>query len=345
MLRLRVLAVVLVLTACGGSSEAPDTGGSSPTDDAGSVGGDTAPAADTGIPPATTDGGTSVELRTIVINLVGPSTLAPARTATLTATGNLADGSTIDLTRAATWHTSSATTARVLAGGTLLTVGAGRAEVWATRGAVESNRLVIVVSTTPPAPGGELRGVWVTRWTFSNAADIQRIVDDVDRAHMNAIFFQTRGTADAYYSSPIEPWAARLSGTLGRDPGWDPLAEMVEKAHAKGIQVHAWLNTFPAWSGTTAAPESAPRHATLAHPEWLCADRQGRPMPLGSDPYQFFSPGNPDVRTYVASIAEDIATRYAVDGIHFDFIRYPGPSFCYDTASEADPEGPASSRT
>src|SRR6185503_13559863 len=101
-----------------------------------------------------------------------------------------------------------------------------------------------------------------------------------------------RGTADAYYTSSREPWAERLSGTLGADPGWDPLAEAIARAHARGIQVHAWINTFPAWSGLTAPAESAIRHPLLAHPEWLCADRDGTPMPPVASEYQFFSPGN-----------------------------------------------------
>jgi uncharacterized lipoprotein YddW (UPF0748 family) len=178
--------------------------------------------------------------------------------------------------------------------------------------------------------------VWVTRWTFSSAADVQQIVDEVAAANFNAIFMQVRGTADAYYASTHEPWAARLSGTLGSDPGWDPLGEMIARAHEQGLQVHAWLNTFPAWTGLTPPAESSPRHPLLEHPEWLCADATGAPMPAVDGDYQFFSPGNPAVRDHIRAVAAEIADRYEIDGLHFDYVRYPGPSYCHDAASEAE---------
>src|SRR6185295_18860516 len=102
-----------------------------------------------------------------------------------------------------------------------------------------SDPIRIVVAPHQPPQNVELRGVWVTRWTYSSANDLQQIVDEVDGANLNAIFFQVRGTADAYYHSNLEPWATRLSGTLGEDPGWDPLQELLTRAHAKNIQVHA----------------------------------------------------------------------------------------------------------
>ncbi len=268
------------------------------------------------------------------IDIHAPATSLPVTSSVaLTATGVLDDGSQLDLTRAATWQTSSSTVARVLAGGSLIAVDAGLVDVVASRAGVESPPLRIEV--TDDRDDGELRGAWVTRWGFSSSADIQRIVDDVAGANLNAIFLQVRGTADAYYRSSHEPWARRLTGTLGQDPGWDPLAETVRMAHERGIEVHAWMNTFPAWSGATAPTESQPRHPMLEHPEWLCADQGGTPMPLGGDGYQFFSPGNPAVRTHIASVAEELATDYGIDGLHFDYVRYPGRTYCHDRASRA----------
>jgi uncharacterized lipoprotein YddW (UPF0748 family) len=278
----------------------------------------------------------SNDLTALEVTLAGATRLRPTETATAIAMGLLKNGDRVDLSRAATWHTSSATTVEVLAGGRVVARGDGRAEIWASRGDIESNRLAIDVGEPMLPNEGELRGVWVTRWTYSNAADIQRIVDDVAGANMNAIFMQVRGTADAYYASTLEPWAQRLSGTLGTDPGWDPLGEMITRAHARGIQVHAWLNTFPAWTGLTPPSESAIRHPLLAHPEWLCADEGGTPMGPRAMDYQFFSPGNPAVREHITSVALEIATRYAVDGIHFDYVRYPGSVYCHDEVSTAE---------
>ncbi len=105
-----------------------------------------------------------------------------------------------------------------------------------------------------PEPMVELRGLWVNRydWTsWGRAADpakIDEIVENAAYAGFNAIFFQVRGTADAYYASELEPWAWRVSGgDLGKapEPFWDPLTYFVDKAHAAGLQVHAHLNVYP----------------------------------------------------------------------------------------------------
>ena len=315
---------LIVGAACGASSPS----GPSSVDDAGTDAGSTVEPDAGGSNQM--DAATEPSLVSLKVELTVDLPLTPSSTAAVIATGTMSDGAEIDLTLAATWHSTSSTTARVTAGGVLVASAPGRAEIWATRGPITSNRIEVTVERE-----GELRGVWVTRWTFSDTDDIDRIVDDAVRGHLNAIFFQVRGRADAYYASTLEPWAARLSGTLGRDPGWDPLAEAVARAHARGLQVHAWLNTFPAWSGATAPTESMPRHPLLAHPEWLCADDAGTPMPLGASGYQFFSPGNPDLRAHIAGVAEQIATNYDVDGIHFDYVRYPGRQYCHDAASEA----------
>jgi len=183
----------------------------------------------------------------------------------------------------------------------------------------------------------EARGVWVTRWNYSSAADIQEIVSYLASHGFNQLYFQVRGTADAYYASSIEPWAARLSGSLGEDPGWDPLQVAIEEAHAEGIEVHAWLNTFPAWNCGSADPYSAGiPHVLETHPEWAAADSNGTSM-YGNcqDGYVFLSPGNPAARDHIRAVIEDIVANYAVDGIHLDYIRYPGTGYSHDAVSLA----------
>jgi uncharacterized lipoprotein YddW (UPF0748 family) len=149
----------------------------------------------------------------------------------------------------------------------------------------------------------------------------------------NQVFFHVRGTADAYYDSSLEPWAAGL-GALGVDPGWDPLLEACAEAHARHLDIHAWIDTFPVWSGTSPPPPATPEHVYDAHPEWICADESGTPMPLGAD-YVFGSPGNPDLVDHIAAVAAEIVARYDVDGVHLDCIRAPGPGYCHDAASES----------
>jgi uncharacterized lipoprotein YddW (UPF0748 family) len=191
---------------------------------------------------------------------------------------------------------------------------------------------------TVPPDTGELRGVWVDRWTFSSEDDVRTIMQNAARAGFNTVFFQVRGNADAYYQSSYEPWAKGLSGTLGRDPGWDPLAVAIEEGHAQGLDVHAYINAFPFWAGTTPPTESTPRHALLAHPEWLVAGSDGEPMALNAS-YVWMSPGNTEVQERLADVARDITNRYEVDGIHLDLVRYPGADYSHDAASEANYDG------
>jgi len=183
----------------------------------------------------------------------------------------------------------------------------------------------------PPWNGqGEMRGIWVTRWDYSSAADVTEIIQEISEWGFNAVFFQVRGTADAYYHSNIEPWSKDLSGTLGQDPGWDPLAVAIDEAHARELELHAWINTFPAWSGTTPVPASDPPHVLYAHPEWRVVDSSGQPQAFNNS-YTFLSPGIPGVQDHIVAVVVDIAKNYPVDGIHFDYIRYPGPQYSHDS--------------
>lgn len=188
--------------------------------------------------------------------------------------------------------------------------------------------------TDGPAALQEMRGIWVTRWTYSSATDVEAILADVAAAGFNTVFFQVRGSFDAFYASPLEPWSDLLTGTLGQDPGWDPLAVAVEAGHTQGLEVHAYLNVFPFWRGTAPPAESSPRHGYLESPAWLVAGPDEVPMALNPS-YVFASPGNPAVQERVAAVAADIAERYDVDGIHLDYVRYPGAEYSHDAVSEA----------
>ncbi len=184
----------------------------------------------------------------------------------------------------------------------------------------------------PPPPVKEARGVWLTRYDYCGVSPthdpdairtyIATVIDQAARAHFNLVFFQVRGNGDAYYTPGLEPWGQLLTGTLGEDPGWDPLEFALDQAHRRGLELHAWFNTFPVWRGRNPPPVTAPLSPYLAHPDWLVADSSGVPMPR-TDGYISFSPGIPQAQAYIIAVAADIVTRYDVDGIHFDYIRYP----------------------
>ncbi len=178
----------------------------------------------------------------------------------------------------------------------------------------------------------EARGLWVTRWEWAvnsgtNRAEAQKerinhIFDLAQKAKINFIIFQIRGNGDAFYRSTMEPWSDLLTGTLGKDPGWDPLDYAVQQAHNRGLEIHAWFNTFPAWRGTTPPPHTTPENVYNAHPEWIICDKNGKRMPLSSH-YVSLSPGIPEARDYILDVAMEIVNNYDIDGFHFDYIRYP----------------------
>lgn len=181
----------------------------------------------------------------------------------------------------------------------------------------------------------EIRALWVTRWDFRTADDIRWLADKAAAANFNALYFQARGNADAYYASALEPWAARLSdGVLGQDPGWDPLAVAVGEAHSRGLELHAWINVYPAWLGVTppapAEPEAmVSRFNRLYGEQWVVWDRHQKPMQL-NDQYLWANPGHWAVVDHITAVGYDIVARYLVDGLHLDNVRYPSWEYSRD---------------
>ena len=213
----------------------------------------------------------------------------------------------------------------------------------------------------------EVRALWVTRYDWISfgitptVADVQRVVSDAVRANFNTIFFQVRGAGDAYYTPGPEPWASRLTGTLGpslgRGPGWDPLATMISQAHASGISVHAYLNVYPAWQAPP-APLNSPTSTyglltptlDITPPQWLnqltygptnhgiyhlgytwrVYDSITHYMPIAYNQYVWASPAVTAVQDSIVSVTAYLLSHYALDGIHLDNVRYPGPQYSYD---------------
>jgi uncharacterized lipoprotein YddW (UPF0748 family) len=191
----------------------------------------------------------------------------------------------------------------------------------------------------------EGRAVWVTRWDYKTADDIRRIIDNCARTGFNMILFQVRGNATAFYRSSIEPWAWELTSsgpaTTGRDPGFDPLALAVERAHRRGVELHAYMNVFPGWMSQKYPPPEVGQLWTR-HPDWFMVDRDGRKMipwdrdlsPQKRDYYTWLNPATAEVRDYAVSVFREVAERYDVDGIHLDYVRYPDVGdFSYDPVS------------
>jgi uncharacterized lipoprotein YddW (UPF0748 family) len=175
-------------------------------------------------------------------------------------------------------------------------------------------------------PKWEFRGVWIA--TVSNidwpskaglsSADQQKEFIDILEMHkangMNAVVVQVRPSADAFYPSRYEPWSKWLTGKLGQAPYpyYDPLKFMIEEAHQRGLEFHAWLNPY---RGVINVDTALRDNVSVAsqHPEWF----------VKYDKNLYFNPGLPEARRHTTSVVMDIVNRYNVDGVHFDDYFYP----------------------
>ena len=208
--------------------------------------------------------------------------------------------------------------------------------------------------TPPPTVMTEFRGIWLTRFEWTGQFDvgtperINEIVDNIAYAGFNAIFFQVRGTGDAFYTPGLEPWSGRLNsdGQLGIDPGWDPLQTMINRAKFHNIQVHAYINVYPLWT-CAAPPETTPRHLyhQLAEQHGVSDGRLhgvqwADDYQINCTNYLYTSPASLFVDEHLLAVGKDLVTRYDVDGLHLDYIRYSGRTRSCDPVSEAAFGGP-----
>lgn len=169
----------------------------------------------------------------------------------------------------------------------------------------------------------ELRAVWVD--AFHEGIRSPREADDLvaaaRRAHINTLIVQVRRRGDALYTRGVEP----PLDDPAYDPAFDALAYIVDAAHRAGLEVHAWINAMPVWRDENPPKDS--RHVFNRHgvgaqgPDaWLTSSPTGaQKFPVG----YFLDPGHPVAAAYLAEIYLNIVRNYAVDGIHFDYVRYP----------------------
>lgn len=158
----------------------------------------------------------------------------------------------------------------------------------------------------------EFRGIWVDAFHdgVKTPEQTTEMVNKVADANLNAIFVQVRARGDAYYNSEIVPKAGDIAVE------YDPLADVIQKAHAAGLQVHAWLNMLE----VTPRPIQAisPQHITQSHPAWIMID----PAHSGkSRPKKYLDPAIPAVREHLSAVVREIVLKYPVDGIHVDAVR------------------------
>lgn len=182
-----------------------------------------------------------------------------------------------------------------------------------------------LTQTPHPNPKREFRGAWIqtawqSRYQQMNSAAMKHYITDMvkklDDAGINAIIFQIRPEADAFYKSDLEPWSRFLTGRQGKapdDPTFDPLEFIIQECHKRGMELHAWMNPYRVQSNITS--ELAPDHMFWSQPE--------RFLQYGNQLY--FDPSLPENRGFISEVVRDIVSRYDVDAIHMDDYFYPYP--------------------
>ena len=176
------------------------------------------------------------------------------------------------------------------------------------------------------SPKREFRGAWIASvanidWPSKPglpAAEQQQqfilLLDKLKALGCNAVIVQIRPVCDAFYNSKIEPWSHYLTGRQGEAPTpyYDPLVFMVDEAHKRNMEFHAWFNPYRALMDSK-VNNNPPSHITRRHPEWTIS--------YGGKTY--LDPGIPEVREYVTSVISDVVKRYDIDAVHLDDYFYP----------------------
>lgn len=174
------------------------------------------------------------------------------------------------------------------------------------------------------SPKREFRGVWlqtVNREEYKKMTPAEMrgyftyMLDEFQKAGFNAVVFQVRPKADAFYDSSYEPWSEQLTGMQGRAPSpyWDPMEYLIRECHKRNMEFHAWLNPYRVTSRK--GEKLASSHVYYKHPEWFVTYNGNI----------YFDPGIPACREYICKIVKDIVSRYDVDAIHMDDYFYPYP--------------------
>lgn len=206
-------------------------------------------------------------------------------------------------------------------------------------GALVAPYLTRLVQNTEILPDNEVRALWVVRDAITTPESVSRLVDFAVQTRFHILFVQVRGRGDTYYHSTIDPPSTSLRAPL---KDFDPLGYLLTLAHREGIEVHAWLNIYYAWSDTKNAPPSS--HLVSRHPEWILRNARGvrmdkvPPSKWKSERMEgyFLSPGVAAFRDHMANVVRELVTNYDVDGIHLDYIRYPNKTYSFDPQSRSD---------
>jgi uncharacterized lipoprotein YddW (UPF0748 family) len=193
---------------------------------------------------------------------------------------------------------------------------------------------IISIVAFSAQPKREVRGVWITvnyalDWPKEpvrgrsdierQKAELDRMLDKFESAGINMIFFQMRLRGNVVYPSEIEPVSEYFSSKY---PEYDPLAYAVEACHRRGMECHAWMVVYPVGSAKTVTVRGKGRKKSRV------ASVPDRYKDMAK-PYSgslYLDPGNPKTTDYLVHLIKEVVSGYDIDGIHFDYVRYPNNS-------------------
>ncbi len=178
--------------------------------------------------------------------------------------------------------------------------------------------------STSNEPITEMRAAWVATVTNIDmpagmdkaafTAWANNICANLESKNFNTVVFQVKPLSDALYKSAYAPWSQYITGgKQGADPGYDPLEIMIDAAHSRGLELHAWINPYRVTMPKKQLADLADNNIAKKCPGWVNKY---------SDQY-YLNPGIPDVRKYLSSCVSEIVANYDVDAIHMDDYFYP----------------------
>lgn len=184
----------------------------------------------------------------------------------------------------------------------------------------------------------DMRAVWVSTIfnldypsAFNNEKlqkeEFTSMLDELQAIGINTVIVQVRPKADAFYESSINPWSESLTGTQGKDPGYDPMYFMIEEAHKRGMSFHAWLNPYRVTTNSTDLTTLSVNHPARQNPEWVIEHK-------GS---LYYNPDLVSVKKHIVLTVSEIVSNYQVDGIHFDDYFYPSNYLLPNSESKDGP--------
>lgn len=170
----------------------------------------------------------------------------------------------------------------------------------------------------------DMRAVWISTVYSADYPSVQNDeqkqkqefitkLDEIKNMGLNTVVVQMRPKADAFYQSNINPWSEILTGTQGKNPGYDPMAFMIEETHKRDMEFHAWLNPYRITTSGTDMSVLAENHPARLHTDWVITYNNGL----------YYDPANEAVKQHICDTVAEIVTNYNVDAIHFDDYFYP----------------------